>query len=75
MGTAIENGNGAATRFTLRQFVEAGRDRLKLSVIVDSGLDHPIVEPMMYRSGLALTGFFGNFAKNRIQVVGKAEQA
>lgn len=75
MGTAIENGNGAATRFTLRQFVEAGRDRLKLSVIVDSGLDHPVVEPMMYRSGLALTGFFGNFAKNRIQVVGKAEQA
>ncbi len=30
---------------------------------------------MMYRPGLALTGFFGNFADGRIQVVGKAEQA
>ena len=64
-----------ATSFTLRQFVEAGRDRLKLSVIVDSGLDHPVSEPMMYRPGLALTGFFGNFANKRIQVIGKAERA
>ena len=61
--------------FTLRQFVKAGGDRLKLSVIVDSGLDHPVIEPMMYRPGLALTGFFGNFARHRIQVVGKAECA
>ena len=30
---------------------------------------------MMYRPGLALTGFFGNFAHKRIQVVGKAERA
>ena len=64
-----------ATSFTLRQFVEAGRERLKLSVIVDSGLEHPVSEPMMYRPGLALTGFFGNFAHKRIQVVGKAERA
>lgn len=66
---------GAATGFTLRQFVEAGKERLKLSVVVDAGLDHPVVEPMMYRPGLALTGFFGNFADKRIQVVGKAEKA
>ena len=64
-----------ATSFTLRQFVEAGRERLKLSVVVDSGLEHPVSEPMMYRPGLALTGFFGNFAHKRIQVVGKAERA
>ena len=64
-----------ATRFTLREFVEAGRERLKLSVVVDEGLDRLVAEPMMYRPGLALTGFFGNFANKRIQVVGKAERA
>jgi HPr kinase/phosphorylase len=64
-----------ATKFTLRAFVAAGRERLKLSVVVDAGLDHLVAEPMMYRPGLALTGFFGNFAHKRIQVVGKAERA
>ena len=64
-----------ATKFTLRQFVKAGMDRLKFDVVVDAGLDHPVIEPMMYRPGLALTGFFGNFAYKRIQVVGKAESA
>ena len=64
-----------ATKFTLREFVAAGRERLKLSVVVDAGLDHLVAEPMMYRPGLALTGFFGNFANKRIQVVGKAERA
>ena len=64
------------TPFTLREFVAAGKDRLKLDVVVvDAGLDHPVAEPMMYRPGLALTGFFGNFAHKRIQVVGKAERA
>jgi HPr kinase/phosphorylase len=70
-------GEGKAGRqqFTLREFVSAGAERLKLSVIVDTGLDHPVVEPMMYRPGLALTGFFGHFANRRIQVIGKAENA
>ena len=43
--------------------------------MVDEGLDHQVGEPMMHRPGLALTGFFGNFAHRRIQVVGKAENA
>ena len=64
-----------ATRFTLREFVSAGRERLKLDVIIDAGIDRVVAEPMMYRPGLALTGFFGNFANKRIQVVGKAERA
>ena len=64
-----------ATKFTLREFVAAGLERLKLAVVVDAGLDHLVAEPMMYRPGLALTGFFGNFAHKRIQVVGKAERA
>lgn len=70
-----EEENIQATRFSIREFVEAGRERLKLDVVVDTGLDHPVTEPMMYRPGLALTGFFGNFAHKRIQVVGKAESA
>ena len=67
--------NPVSTKFTLRAFVAAGRERLKLSVVVEAGLDHLVTEPMMYRPGLALTGFFGNFAHKRIQVVGKAERA
>ena len=70
-----EDNKNKVPAFTLRQFVKAGGDRLKLTVVVDSGLDHPVIEPMMYRPGLALTGFFGNFAHRRIQVVGKAERA
>ncbi len=65
----------ASTRFTLREFVAAGKKRLRLTVLVDAGLDRIVAEPMMYRPGLALTGFFGNFANKRIQVVGKAERA
>lgn len=67
--------NIEATPFTLRQFVAAVQDRLKLDVVVEAGLDHLVIEPMMYRPGLALTGFFGNFARKRIQVIGKAENA
>lgn len=70
-----ENDNAQVTRFTLRQFVEAGKKRLRLDVVVGAGLDHVVAEPMMYRPGLALTGFFGNFADGRIQVIGNAEQA
>lgn len=70
-----EEAENKAPVFTLRQFVEAGGERLRLSVVVDAGLDHPVIEPMMYRPGLALTGFFGNFAHKRIQVIGKAENA
>ncbi|MBP3406024.1 MAG: HPr(Ser) kinase/phosphatase, partial [Kiritimatiellae bacterium] len=70
-----EEAKRKAPGFTLRQFVKAGGERLKLSVVVDAGLDHPVIEPMMYRPGLALTGFFGHFAKHRIQVIGKAESA
>lgn len=62
------------TPFTLRDFVEAGRDRLCLEVVVGgSGLDHEVLEPMSNRPGLALTGYYGFFAWRRIQVIGQAE--
>ncbi|MGN0852965.1 MAG: HPr(Ser) kinase/phosphatase [Kiritimatiellia bacterium] len=62
------------TPFTLRDFVEAGRERLGLEVVVGgAGLDHEVQEPMSNRPGLALTGYYGFFAKLRIQVIGQAE--
>ena len=72
---ARADGNFAiGTTFTLRQFVEAGSERLSLTVVVGGkSLDHVVQEPMLYRPGLALTGFFENFAWRRLQVIGKAE--
>ncbi len=59
---------------TLRQFYEAGKDSLKLTL--ESGeayLDHDIGETSINRPGLALAGFFQYFARRRIQVFGLAE--
>ncbi|MBQ6339586.1 MAG: HPr(Ser) kinase/phosphatase, partial [Kiritimatiellae bacterium] len=62
--------------FTLRDFVESGRERLHLDVVVGGeGLRHEVLEPMCNRPGLALTGFYGCFAWRRLQVIGRAEQA
>lgn len=62
--------------FTLRDFVESGRERLHLDVVVGGdGLKHEVLEPMCNRPGLALTGFYGCFAWRRLQVIGRAEQA
>jgi HPr kinase/phosphorylase len=61
---------------TIRQFFDAGKDSLKLSV--ESGekyLDHDIGEQSINRPGLALAGFFHYFARRRIQVFGLAENS
>jgi HPr kinase/phosphorylase len=59
---------------TVRQFVEAGREALDLSVEVgEEYLDRAITQEALNRPGLALTGFFRYFAQNRIQVIGLAE--
>ncbi len=69
--TPIETG----TPFTLRDFIEAGSERLCLEVVVGgAGLDHIVDEPMTNRPGLALTGFYGYFAWRRLQVFGLAER-
>ena len=72
-----EDAKETGTRtFTLRDYVEAGRERLHLDVVVGgSGLMHEVMEPMCNRPGLALTGFYGCFAWRRLQVIGRAEQA
>ncbi|HMO50819.1 MAG TPA: HPr(Ser) kinase/phosphatase [Kiritimatiellia bacterium] len=59
---------------TLRQFFEAGRADLKLTIESGDGyLDHAIGEHSINRPGLALAGFFQYFARRRIQVIGLAE--
>ena len=62
--------------FTVRDFLRAGAERLAIEVVVGGdALGHEVLEPVMNRPGLALTGFFGNFGWKRIQVIGKAEPA
>ena len=62
--------------FTIGDFLEAGRERLCLKVVVGGeGLSGIIEEPIVNRPGLALTGFFKSFAWRRLQLVGNAESA
>ncbi len=62
--------------FTVADFVEAGRERLQLTVVAGGkGLSRIIGEPVVYRPGLALTGFFERFAWNRVHLLGNAEHA
>lgn len=61
---------------TVGQFLDAGRDRLGVELAAGkAGLERVIIEPVVHRPGLALSGFYGHFARKRIQVVGMAEYA
>lgn len=61
---------------TVGQFLEAGRDRLGVELVAGkAGLERVIIEPVVHRPGLALSGFYGHFARKRIQVLGMAEYA
>ena len=62
--------------FTATDFYEAGRERLQLQVAAgEAFLDRVIEEPVVNRPGLALTGFFEDFAWARVQLIGNAESA
>jgi len=57
-------------------FHEAGRERLGLSLTSGKGgLARVIWEPVLYRCGLALSGFYEHFAFRRIQLIGSSEHA
>jgi len=59
---------------TVREFFEAGRQRLDLEVFQgEAHLDRVVREPALNRPGLALAGFLRYFAQRRIQVIGLAE--
>ena len=61
---------------TVGQFLKVGRDRLGLELAAgQAGLARVIIEPVVHRPGLALSGFYEHFARKRIQVVGMAEYA
>lgn len=61
---------------TVDQFLKTGRDRLGLELAAgQAGLARVIIEPVVHRPGLALSGFYEHFAWKRIQVVGMAEYA
>ena len=65
-----------AAKITFADFLKAGAERLRLSVVVGGDrLSREIVELMVNRPGLALTGFFEHFAWERLQLFGNAEIA
>lgn len=62
--------------FTVSDFYEAGRERLRLELVAGGkSLSREIEEPIVNRPGLALTGFYEHFAWKRLQLIGKAETA
>ena len=76
MKTLPSSAASLGTTFTVADFVEAGRERLGLEVLAGGkGLDRVIREPVVNRPGLALTGFWENFAWQRVQLFGNAEMA
>jgi HPr kinase/phosphorylase len=61
-------------RVTAGQFFREGRDRLKLEMLAGGrGVDRVLIEPLLHRPGLALTGYHEHFAWERVQTIGMAE--
>ncbi|MCR5414522.1 MAG: HPr(Ser) kinase/phosphatase [Kiritimatiellae bacterium] len=61
---------------TVTDFIEAGAERLGLRLLAGASRAGKVIrEPVVNRCGLALTGFFENFAASRVQIVGNAEAA
>jgi HPr kinase/phosphorylase len=62
--------------FTVADFVRAGGERLRLSVVAgEDSLCRNVEEPLLNRPGLALSGFFDYFAWRRLQLIGRGELA
>lgn len=62
--------------FSVADFVEAGAERLRLSVVAGGeNLGRTIEEPLLNRPGLALSGFYEYFAWRRLQLIGRGELA
>ncbi len=61
---------------TVEAFLAATADALGLELVAGAtGLSRVIVEPVIYRPGLALTGFLEHFAFRRPQLLGRVETA
>lgn len=73
-GQASEWADGVP--ITVGHFLAAGQARLGLTLVAGgNGLQRVIREPVLFRPGLALTGFYRHFANHRIQVIGLSEYA
>lgn len=74
--TGAASGTSSGVAVTVGAFYEAGRERLGLSLTSgQGGLSRVIKEPILYRCGLALSGFYEKFAFRRIQLIGSSEHA
>ena len=63
-------------KITVAHFYETHRASLELELLNSPlGMMRPILRPALNRPGLALAGFFGYFAHERIQVFGAGEMA
>lgn len=64
-----------STPVTVKDFLPKANERgLQLSLIAGAeGISQLIPEPLPYRPGLALTGFFDYFSPKRLQVIGMTE--
>ena len=72
----LQLNNRPRTPLTVGCFFRAAAEPLALTLLAGaSGLERAIVEPMLHRSGLALTGFWEHFAYRRPQLIGQSETA
>ena len=63
-------------QLTVGEFYESFREALQLELASGAGgMDNVIQEPSLNRPALAVTGYFKNFASNRIQLFGAGEMA
>lgn len=63
-------------QISVKSFYEDYRTSLDLRLLNSPlGMTRPILQPALNRPGLALAGYFGYFAHERIQVFGSAEMA
>jgi len=70
----VHAGRFFMSSITVRQFFEAGKEGLHLTVEAGGAyLDRKVTEVALNRPGLALAGFFEYFAVHRMQVMGLAE--
>lgn len=62
------------TTFTVGQFFERAKDRLKMELVAgEAGLRKNLAETAINRPGLALAGFYDYFPVYRLQMIGLAE--
>ena len=61
---------------SVARFYETYRNTLEMQLLNSPlGMTRPILQPTLNRPGLALAGYFGDFAHERVQVFGAAEVA